>query len=102
MGITRRARTVALIAALVMVAAGCDWLQWAGGPGHPGSNFEPNITPTAVTNLVSTRIDDLEATTPAVVANNLVIVADDGTLTAYDSRSYAVVWTAALPEGTTA
>ena len=82
-----RRRLVALLVAVVVVGAGCDWLQWANGPGHPGSGFEPGITPSAVQDLVASPIDDRTPTTPAVIAGGLVVVATDDSLVAYHAGS---------------
>ncbi len=90
---------VVLVAALL--CAGCDWLQWGGSAGHAGSNPEEEISETNVAGLAASRVTPNAPTGQAVIANRLAFAAHDGVLTAYDVRSYGVVWTAILPAGST-
>jgi Arylsulfotransferase (ASST). len=94
-------RTVALLLACVLVAAGCDWLEFGGTAGRTGAQFEPSFNSTSVPALQASRLASLPITGQAVVYKGLVLAAGDGTLTEFDAATYGVVWTAPLPSGST-
>ena len=86
---------------LVLVTAGCDWTQWGGGSGHSGSTFEPTLSDTTVAALVATPTASLAITGPVAVRNGLAFASTNGSLVAFDADTHGIVWTAALPSGST-
>jgi outer membrane protein assembly factor BamB len=100
--VTNRLRTGVIAACCVLIAAGCDWTQWGGGPGHSGSAFEPSFTNTTVPALVALPMASLPITGQASVRNGIVFATTNGSLVAFDAKSHGVVWTASLPAGSTA
>ncbi|MDP9336448.1 MAG: hypothetical protein M3Q30_24475 [Actinomycetota bacterium] len=51
--------------------------------------------------LVPSSVTGNAPTGQVVIGNGLVFAERDGVLTAYDVRTYGVVWTAVLPAGST-
>lgn len=97
-----RGRALVLASVFVLLGSGCDWLQWGGGAWHQGSNFEPGMTRDGIAAMVASTIAPVPTTSSAVTTNGLVLVEQDGTLTAFDMNTYGIVWTASLPAGSTA
>ena len=97
----RWTRLVALFGAVLLVSSGCDWLQWGGGPTHRGTIYEPVISKSNVATMVPSTMASIVSTSPAVTSVGLVFVEADGVLSALDAKSSAVVWSAALPAGST-
>ena len=95
-------RTVSVAGLLVLLAAGCGWGQWAGGPEHRGSATFTGGSPTAVTGWVAHQVSPVATGAPVVTANGLVFHLTAGRLRALDPGSGAVVWAADLPAGTVA
>jgi len=97
----RWTRLVALFGAVLLVSSGCDWLQWGGGATHRGTIYEPVISKSNVATMVPSTMASIVSTSPAVTSVGLVFVEADGVLSALDAKSSAVVWSAALPAGST-
>ncbi len=76
-------------------------MQWGGSASHAGSVAEANIGTTNVAALVPSSVTGNAPTGQVVIGNGLVFAERDGVLTAYDVRTYGVVWTAVLPAGST-
>jgi hypothetical protein len=85
-----------------LVAAGCDWTQWGGGPAHIGSSFQPSFTSTTVPAIVASPVGQLPITGQVAVANGLVFAPRNDSLVAFDANTYGIVWTGTLPSGSTA
>src|SRR3954468_17017837 len=97
-----RLRFVALALECVLIGAGCDWSQWGFGASRIGANLEPVITTSNVTQMVpSTVAAQFPITGQAVSTLGLVFAQRNGSLVAYDSETFSIVWTAALPGGST-
>ena len=97
-----RGRLVALSMVVALLCAGCDWLQWGGGPQHSGGISETGLTTSNVPTLLASSMAELPATSSASTFAGLVFVEQDGVLRALDASTYGVVWTGALPAGATA
>lgn len=88
-----RLRTVALLAALVLVTAGCDWGMLGFGAGRSSfSAFESKITPANASQLHELWHTDIGAAAkPPVAADGKVVtlggVGDHGELRAYDAAT---------------
>ena len=95
----RRIRIAALAVVIVLLCAGCDWLQVGAGPGHTGANFEPNITKPVVPSFQASTVTNDAPTSEAIVVGGKLIVEHAGTLSVYDPNSYGLTWNAALPNG---
>ncbi len=98
----RKLRVVVLVLACVLFTGGCDWLMFGGNPGRTGAQFEPAFTDASIPGLQASTIASVPVTGQVVVHHGLVFATSDGTLTAYDATSDGVVWSAALPAGSTA
>ena len=116
-----RPRSIGVCVAVVAVgllAGGCDWAQFAGGYGHTGDSAgETTITPANVSTITSrfTTVPasqndgDFISGESAIVNGVMYVVADDGTLYAYDASgstncsgtptTCAPLWTASLGGG---
>ena len=97
----RWTRFVALIGAVALLGSGCDWLQWGNGATHKGTIFESAITKDNVAGLVPSTMASMATSSPAVTANHLVFIVAGATLSALDPKTSAVVWSGALPAGST-
>ena len=97
-----RVRFLAVIAAVVMVAGGCDWLQWGAGPTRSAMSSGSDLTTSNLAAMVAAPVDSFNPTSPIATTHGMAFSARDGQLTAYDTRTHAVLWTAALPAGSTA
>lgn len=97
-----RSRTFVLVIVLAIACAGCDWWQWGGNPEHRASNVVQGLTKTSATSWVASRVVDLPTSSPVVTAAGLGFVEQDGRLVAFDLVTYAIVWDAVLPDGSTA
>ncbi len=103
LGVKTPRLVIALALACVLVCAGCDWAQWAANAARSGTNLEPDVTAAKVPQFVASTVSTNPLTGQATaVAGGLVFGQRDGLLTAYDAKTYGVVWTAALPAGSTA
>jgi hypothetical protein len=97
-----RMRFVAVIAAVVIVAGGCDWLQWGAGPTRSGTSSGSDLTTSNLAAMAPATVDAFTPTSPVATTHGMVFSERDGQLTAYDGRTNALLWTGALPAGTTA
>jgi hypothetical protein len=84
----------------VLVAAGCDWVQWASNASRTGNNIENLLTVARLQSFVPSTVSSSPLTGQATVAGGgLIFGQRNGLLTAYDETTYGIVWTAALPDG---
>lgn len=95
-------RAVVLVIAFVLIAGGCDWWQWGGNAERRASSVAVGLTKTSVTSWLASKIIDLATSGPVVTGNGLAFVQQDGRLVAFDPATYAIVWDAVLPAGSTA
>jgi hypothetical protein len=92
---------MALLAVIVMVAAGCDWVEWGGGPGHGGATSDTDVTAPNLPAFVAKTAFSTAPTGQVAVADGLAFVVRDGSLTALDERTDEPAWLGTLPTGST-
>jgi hypothetical protein len=95
----RRLATVVLI---VVVCSGCDvWSQWGSQAARTGRNVDLSFSASTASASVASVLAPIAPTGQLAVVDGFAFVTRDGSLTALDVRTGAIVWTAELPAGST-
>lgn len=100
-GAPRSARSAALLGALALVAAGCNWTQWGGDLGRSGATSDADVSAPNLAAFVAKTALPSAPTGQVAVAGRVAFVVRDGSVTALDQRTDALAWTGTLPAGTT-
>jgi hypothetical protein len=95
-----RTRIFGAVVTCALLASGCAWSGWGAGPGHTGFQYSPGVDPSTVTHFTSSVVAPA-ATGQVSTQGRLFFTVRDGALVARDASTDGVVWSGALPAGST-
>jgi outer membrane protein assembly factor BamB len=97
----RKLGLVALVAAMTMTLAGCNWMQLGGNAGRTSFNDgEKDLTAAKLPHLDYQWIERFGAARAPVVYDNVVYVATGDTMRALNANARGTVWTKTITKST--